>query len=107
MSSQSMARAVGIALLVFIAVLMASSGTYVIQPGHRGVEVTLGKVSPAFKPEGFGLKTPLITKIHSVPIRQQMMEKKNMEDIQKMREELMKLHKPYEQDQKKVPDNVG
>jgi prohibitin 2 len=55
---------------------MASSGTYVIQPGHRGVEVTLGKVSPAFKPEGFGLKTPLITKIHSVPIRQQMMEER-------------------------------
>ena len=76
MSSQSMARAVGIALLVFIAVLTASSGTYVIQPGHRGVEVTLGKVSPAFKPEGFGLKTPLITKIHSVPIRQQMMEER-------------------------------
>lgn len=71
-----MARVIGIAILIFVVVIMASSGTYVIQPGFRGVEVTLGKVSPAFKPEGFGLKVPFITKIYPVSIRQQTAEEK-------------------------------
>jgi prohibitin 2 len=42
-----------------------------VQPGDRGVEVTLGKVSPVFKPQGFGFKTPFITTIVPVTIRQQ------------------------------------
>ncbi len=71
-----MARWIGIAILIFVVIVMASSGTYVIQPGFRGVEVTLGKVSPAFKPEGFGLKAPFITKIFPVSIRQQTSEEK-------------------------------
>jgi prohibitin 2 len=74
MSPQFIARSIGIALLVFVVILMASSGTYVINPGHRGVEVTLGKVSPAFKPEGFGFKAPLMTTIYPVSIRQQTVE---------------------------------
>lgn len=76
MSPQAMARLIGIAILIFVAVIMASSGTYVIQPGHRGVEVTLGKVSPAFKPEGFGLKAPFVTKIYPISIRQQTAQEK-------------------------------
>lgn len=76
MSPQNIARLIGVAILIFVAVIMASSGTYVIQPGFRGVEVTLGKVSPAFKPEGFGLKAPFITRIYPVSIRQQTSEEK-------------------------------
>lgn len=76
MSPQAIARWIGIAILIFVVVIMASSGTYVIQPGFRGVEVTLGKVSPAFKPEGFGLKAPFITKIQPVSIRQQTAQEK-------------------------------
>lgn len=71
-----MARLIGIAILIFVVVIMASSGTYVIQPGYRGIEVTLGKVSPAFKPEGFGLKAPFVTKIYPVSIRQQTSQEK-------------------------------
>ena len=74
MSPQTIARWIGIGLLIFVAAIMASSGTYVVQPGYRGVEVTLGKVSPAFKPDGFGLKVPLITAIHPTSIRQQTAE---------------------------------
>ena len=66
-----MARLVGIAILVFLAVIMAASGTFIVQPGYRGVQVTLGKVSPVFKPEGFGFKEPLVTTIHPISIRQQ------------------------------------
>ena len=76
MSPQAMTKLIGIAILIFIVIIMASSGTYVVQPGFRGVEVSLGKVSPAFKPEGFGLKAPFITKIYPVSIRQQTSQEK-------------------------------
>ena len=42
-----------------------------VEPGHRGVEVTLGKVSPGFKPEGFGFKLPFVTTVAPQLIRQQ------------------------------------
>jgi prohibitin 2 len=71
MSPKTVARLVGVALLVFAAVIMASAGTYVVQPGHRGVEVTLGRVSSTFKPEGFGFKAPFATQIIPFSIRQQ------------------------------------
>jgi prohibitin 2 len=74
MSPQGIARLIGIAILVFVVVIMAAAGTYVVQPGYRGILVTLGKVSPAFKPEGFGLKAPLITAVYPVSIRQQTAE---------------------------------
>jgi prohibitin 2 len=76
MNSRTIARLVGVALLIFAIVIMSASGTYVVQPGYRGVEVTLGKVSPDFKREGFGLKTPLMTTIVPVSIRQQTAEEK-------------------------------
>ncbi|QYM78496.1 prohibitin family protein [Horticoccus luteus] len=59
------------AILIFIVIIAASSATYVVEPGHRGVEVTLGKVSPNFKPEGFGMKLPFVTHIAPQLIRQQ------------------------------------
>ncbi len=74
MSPHTLARLIGVAILIFIVVIMASSGTYVVQPGFRGVEVTMGKVSPVFKPEGFGLKVPFITSIHPISTRQQTAE---------------------------------
>jgi prohibitin 2 len=64
-------RLVGAAILVFVVAILAASATYVVQPGYRGVEVTLGTVSPGFKPEGFGLKQPFITHIQQISIRQQ------------------------------------
>ena len=76
MSSRTIAQLIGVAILIFVVVIMASSGTYVVHPGFRGVQVTMGKVSPAFKPEGFGLKAPLITAIHPISIRQQTAEDK-------------------------------
>lgn len=76
MSPQGIARLIGVGLFIFCAVIMASSGTFVVKPGYRGVEVTMGKVSPAYKPEGFGLKAPLITSITQISIRQQTAEDK-------------------------------
>jgi len=76
MSPQAIARLIGVAIVIFAIVIMAAAGTYVVQPGFRGVEVMLGRVSPAFKPEGFGLKVPFVTTIHPVSIRQQTVEEK-------------------------------
>jgi prohibitin 2 len=47
---------------------------YVVEPGNRGVKVTLGKVSEQFLPEGFGFKLPLITKVQQVEIKQKSAE---------------------------------
>src|SRR6059036_2085514 len=57
------ARWIGAAILVFALIVFASSGTYIVQPGFRGIAVTLGKVSLRFKPEGFGFKQPFVTGI--------------------------------------------
>ena len=65
------ARMIGVAILVFALILLASAGTYIVQPGFRGIAVTLGKVSPQFKPEGFGLKQPFVTRIQQMSVRQQ------------------------------------
>jgi prohibitin 2 len=43
----------------------------VVEPGFRGVEVTLGKVSAVAKSEGFGFKFPFVSQIIPVTIRQQ------------------------------------
>jgi prohibitin 2 len=74
MRAQNIAKLIGVAILIFAIVIALSTTSYVVQPGYRGVEVTLGKVSPVFKPEGFGLKKPFITTIVPVLIRQQTRE---------------------------------
>src|SRR6266545_3149441 len=71
MPAKTIASLIGGALIIFALILAATTSTYVVNPGYRGVEVTLGKVSPVFKPEGFGLKLPLITTIVPQLIRQQ------------------------------------
>src|SRR3954462_8953906 len=94
MSPRVLAWLVGVGILIFVGVLMAASGTYVVQPGYRGVEVTMGRVSSAFKPEGFGLKAPLITSIHPISVRQQTAEDKAecySSDLQQIQIELRVL----------------
>ena len=76
MSPKTIARLVGVALLIFVVVIMASAGTYVVDPGFRGVEVTMGSVSSAFKPDGFGIKAPFVTSITPISVRQQTAEDK-------------------------------
>lgn len=59
------------AMIIFVLVVIGSSSTYVVEAGHRGVQVTLGTVSNIPKPEGFGFKLPFITRIVPVSVRQQ------------------------------------
>jgi prohibitin 2 len=69
--ARSVKRRVGGLILIFAAVILGKSATYVVQPGSRGVAVTLGTVAPDFKPEGFGFKQPFLTEIQPISVRQQ------------------------------------
>ncbi len=96
MSTQGIARVIGVGLLLFSALIMASSGTFVVKPGYRGIEVTLGQVSPAFKPEGFGMKTPFVTEIVPISVRQQTAEELAecySSDLQQIRVDLRLLYR--------------
>lgn len=75
-SPNALVAMVGGGLLVFFLIVAGSQATTVVEPGHRGVRVTLGKVSPTFEQEGFLMKPPFITRIHKVSIRQQTVELK-------------------------------
>ncbi len=70
-SPAAIGRLVGGGLLIFLLILAGSQATEVVEPGHRGVRVTLGRVSPVFLGEGLVVKAPFITRIHQVSVRQQ------------------------------------
>jgi len=63
-------KLIGVAVVVFVLVLVGAASSYIIQPGTRGVKVRLGKASDKFLPEGFGFRTPFITKIFPVVVKQ-------------------------------------
>ncbi len=66
-------RLIGVAVLLFVFVIASSTATYVVEPGTRGIKVTLGKAADQVLPEGFGVKTPFITSIVPVNVRQKTM----------------------------------
>jgi prohibitin 2 len=70
MQPNPMPRLIAVAVLLFLALIGVSASSYVIEPGTRGLKVTLGRTSEHFLPEGFGLKTPFVTSIVAVNIRQ-------------------------------------
>ncbi len=55
---------IGVLVLIFV----FSSAT-VVDPGHRGVRITLGKVSPAPLEEGLHFKIPMFQQIKQLDIR--------------------------------------
>ena len=96
MSPTGLARTIGIALLLLVAVVVAATGMYVVPPGSRGVLVTLGKVAPGFKPEGFGFKTPFLTTVVPVTVRQRTVRMQAAvisKDLQEVRTDLKVLYR--------------
>lgn len=71
MSPGTLGKMIAGALVIGFLIIAAMSSAYIVNPGYRGVQVTVGKVAPVAKPEGFGLKLPFLTHIHPVLIRQQ------------------------------------
>ncbi len=70
MNPNALGKLIGAAIIILVLVIAAAQSTYVVEPGFRGVQVTLGKVSDQFKPEGFGTKQPFISAIIPIPVRQ-------------------------------------
>lgn len=96
MPSPNVLRSIGAAIFVFVLIIVGWAGTYIVQPGHRGIAVTLGKVSPQFKPEGFGFKQPFVTHIHPMTVRQQtrsMPAECYSSDLQQVKMELNVLYR--------------
>ncbi|MSU31620.1 MAG: prohibitin family protein [Pedosphaera sp.] len=73
MNPNAVPRLIGTFVLLFILAVLGSATSYIIDPGTRGIRVTLGKTSDQFLPEGFGFKAPFITTIVPVNIRQKTM----------------------------------
>ena len=63
-------KLIGVAVLVFVLLIISSATSYVIEPGTRGLKVTLGKTEDHFLPPGFGFKAPVLTSIVAVNIQQ-------------------------------------
>lgn len=83
-------------VLVIIAFVFGSSFVYVIDPGFRGVAVTLGKVSQEVKGEGLGVKLPW-TSIRQVEVRQKTVEHTSLvfsKDQQELKMHFKVFYKP-------------
>lgn len=63
-------KLIAIGIVVFLVVILGAASSYIVEPGTRGVKITLGKASDQFIPEGFGFRTPFITRIVPVVIQQ-------------------------------------
>ena len=74
MHPSSLGKLIGSIILILVLVIAGSQATYVIEPGTRGILITLGKVSPAALTEGFGTKAPFISHVQPVLVRQQTRE---------------------------------
>ena len=65
-----MLKLIAVAVVLFVLVIIGAASSYIIEPGTRGVKITLGKAEDKFLPEGFGFRTPFITQIVPVLIKQ-------------------------------------
>lgn len=63
-------KLIGVAVLLFVLIIVGATTSYIVDPGTRGIKVTLGKAADQFLPEGFGFKAPFVTTIVPVNIRQ-------------------------------------
>ncbi len=68
------ARLATLGILVLVFALAASGCFYVVEPGERGVRVTLGEMDDQFLAPGFGFKLPLVTVIRRVNVQQDTQE---------------------------------
>lgn len=59
-----------IIIAAFVIFPLIFGSFYIVDPGERGVLVTMGKVHPIFAPEGLGGKAPFVTNVHKISVRQ-------------------------------------
>lgn len=66
----SIKKTIALSLAGIIGLLFLFGSWYVVQPGERGLKITLGNLQPVVLGEGLGMKWPLITRIEKRTIRQ-------------------------------------
>lgn len=91
-----MQKLIGAGIGVFVLVLVGSQSIHIVEPGNRGVRVTLGKVSDVFVSEGPTFKLPLVTQIHQISIKQQTQQMTTecyTSDLQQVNAELRVLYR--------------
>jgi prohibitin 2 len=89
-------RLIAVGVVIFVLVIVAFGSTYVVEPGHRGVVVTMGRVQPHFAPEGFGMKAPLVSTVIPISVRQLTAEMKAecySSDLQQVNADLRILYR--------------
>lgn len=104
-NSTTIYRIIGIGIALFVVVVLLSSGVYIVRPGYRGVAVTLGKVDPTPRKEGFGFKQPFLTHIRDVSVRQETHRMKAecySSDLQQVQLEVDVLYRVPEQSVVKI-----
>ena len=74
MGERTLLSLLGLAALVFVIVVVGAASTYIVEPGTRGIKVTLGKAASNCLPEGFGFKAPFITRIVPINVKQRTAE---------------------------------
>lgn len=62
------------AFLLFLVYVMQSCGCTVVQPGNRGIKVTMGEVDHTIHGEGLVFHTPFVASVENVSVRQQTSE---------------------------------
>ncbi len=96
MTLQGQIRLAGGAVFLLALAILAGSGTYIVQPGYRGVRVTLGNVAARFLPEGFGIKAPFVSEVVPISIKQRtamMIAPVISKDLQEVRTGLKVLYR--------------
>ena len=91
--------------VVFALLVAGLQMPFVVDPGYRGVLVTLGTVKPKFEPEGFGIKNPFISQVIPVLVRQQARELPSecySSDLQQVKMNLRILYRIPEQSVVKI-----
>jgi prohibitin 2 len=99
--AKNLQKTISVAIIVFLMIIMGTAATFIIEPGHRGVMVTMGTVSPAFAPEGLGFKAPFVTTVLPMSVRQQTKTAKAdcySSDLQQISVELRILYR--------IPENM-
>lgn len=69
-----MGRIIGAAVTGLFLLMSAFGSFYVVDPGYRGIVVTMGKVSEHASAEGLGFKVPWVSGVVHVSVRQQTQE---------------------------------
>jgi prohibitin 2 len=67
---EKFSKFIPIAVIIIAALVIIANSVHIVSPGHRGVSVTLGKVSPNYRGEGLTFRMPFIQIVTNIPIKQ-------------------------------------